>query len=65
MKEETTKTNVEDLLKNKHLISEMQQDENGRDFRMVDGVKIGQIEEKTERDRQTNEAINLWRMRSK
>ena len=31
----------------------------------VDGVEIKQIEEKTEEDRRLNNAINLWRMRTK
>jgi len=57
--------NFEELSKKKHLISELQKDENGKDFRFVDGKKIIQIEEKTEADRKLNEAINLWRMRSK
>jgi len=57
--------NLEELSKNKHLISDLQKDENGNDIRFVDGKKIIQIEEKTEKDRKLNEAINLWRMRSK
>lgn len=57
--------NLEDLKRNEHLISELETDESGSQFRMVDGQKIGQIEEKTEEDRKLNYAINLWRMRSK
>jgi hypothetical protein len=57
--------NLEELSKNKHLISDLQKDENNNNIRFVDGKKIIQIEEKTEKDRKLNEAINLWRMRSK
>ena len=46
-------------------ISEAYTDENNNLVRIVDGKKIVQIEEKTEADRRLNEAINLWRMRSK
>lgn len=56
---------LEELKRNEHLISDLQKDENGNDIRIVDGKKIIQIEEKTEEDRKLNEAINLWRMRSR
>ena len=49
----------------KKLISELQVDENGRQFRIVGGKKIYQIEEKTEADVRKNEAINLWRLRNR
>ncbi len=39
-------------------------DENGNPFRLVNGEKIIQIEEKTEYDRRKNEVINIWRMRN-
>lgn len=54
-----------ELNQNQHLISELKTDEQGRQFRMVDGKKIYQIEEKTEYDRRLNESINLWRMRKR
>ena len=38
-------------------------EENGNLYRMVNGKKIGQILEKTEKDRQLNADINFWRMR--
>ncbi len=56
---------LEELKRNEHLISDLQKDENGNDIRIVDGKKIIQIEEKTEDDKKLNEAINLWRMRSR
>ena len=56
---------LEELSRNEHLISDLQKDENGNDIRFVDGKKIIQIEEKTEKDRELNRAINLWRMRSR
>jgi len=56
---------LEELSRNEHLISDLQKDENGNDIRLVDGKKIIQIEEKTEKDRELNRAINLWRMRSR
>ena len=56
---------LEELKRNEHLISDLQKDENGNDIRIVDGKKIIQIEEKTEEDRRLNNAINLWRMRSR
>jgi hypothetical protein len=56
---------LEELKRNEHLISDLQKDENGNDIRVVDGKKIIQIEEKTEEDRRLNNAINLWRMRSR
>lgn len=56
---------LEELKRNEHLISDLQKDENGKDIRIVDGKKIIQIEEKTEEDRRLNNAINLWRMRSR
>ena len=45
------------------LISELEKDENGNCFRIVNGEKIIQIEEKTENDIELNIDINLWRMR--
>jgi hypothetical protein len=57
--------NLEELKINKHLISDLQKDENGNNIRIVNSEKIIQIEEKTEEDRKLNEAINLWRMRKK
>ena len=45
------------------LISELEKDENGNCFRIVNGEKIIQIEEKTENDIALNRDINLWRMR--
>jgi hypothetical protein len=68
---ETTVTNsisfqtLEELSRNEHLISDLQKNESGNDIRFVDGKKIIQIEEKTEKDRELNRAINLWRMRSR
>ena len=56
---------LEELSRNNHLISELQVDEDGNDIRFVDGKKIIQIKERTEEDRRLNQAINLWRMRSK
>ena len=56
---------LEELKRNEHLISDLQKDENGNDIRIIDGKKIIQIEEKTEEDRRLNNAINLWRMRSR
>ena len=49
---------LEQLERNSHLISEMKDG-----CRFVNGVKIVQIEEKTEKDRIRNRNINLWRMR--
>jgi hypothetical protein len=46
-------------------ISEAYRDENGYLVRTIEGKEIKQIEEKTEADKRLNEAINLWRMRSK
>ena len=56
---------IEELKRNENLISELQRDENNRPFRVVNGEKIYQIEEKTFEDKMLNEAINLWRMRKK
>lgn len=56
---------IEQLKRNANLISELQRDENNRPFRVVNGEKIYQIEEKTFEDKMLNEAINLWRMRKK
>lgn len=60
-----TQEQLSELKVNEHLISELQQDENGNDIRFVDGKKIIQIEEKTDEDRRMNNAINLWRMRNR
>jgi hypothetical protein len=56
---------LEELKRNEHLISDLQTEEGGCQFRIVDGKKIYQIEEKTDEDRILNNAINLWRMRSR
>lgn len=50
---------------NEQLFGEMEYDEKGRGFRLVNGKKIYQIEENTEQDRRTNEAINRIRSRPK
>lgn len=55
--------NFKELEKNANLIGELETDENGRQFRMVNGIKVFQIEEKTEADIRLNYNINLWRMR--
>lgn len=60
-----TQEQLSELKVNQHLISELQQDENGNNVRFVNGKKIIQIEEKTEEDRRLNDAINLWRMRNR
>jgi len=39
-------------------IGPYERDEDGRPYRMINGKKIYQIEEKTERDKKVNEAIN-------
>lgn len=54
---------LEELEVNQHKIGEQKKDEKGRTFRMVDGRKIYQIEEKTQEDIDLNNRINLWRMR--
>lgn len=59
-----TYQSLEDLERNKDLISDLQKDENGNDIRIVNGVAIQQIEEKTEADIKKNYIINLWRMRN-
>jgi len=56
---------LDDLKKNEHKIGRAYIDEYGNLVRLVDGKKIIQIEEKTEKDVRLNNAINLWRMRSK
>lgn len=56
---------LEELKRNEHLISDLHTEKGGCQFRMVDGKKIYQMEEKTEEDRRLNNAINLWRMRSR
>ena len=43
------------------LIGEEQTDENGSKFKMIGGRKIYQAQERTERDRLLNEAINRMR----
>ena len=55
----------EDLELNKHLISDLQIDENGNQVRIVDGKKIIQIPENSIEDVKKNELINLWRMRNR
>lgn len=54
---------LEKLKVNQHKISESYTNEHGELIRKVDGIEIKQIEEKTEADRNLNNAINLWRMR--
>ena len=56
---------LKDLEKNSHKIGKDYRNEEGNLIRKVDGVEIKQIEEKTEEDRRLNNAINLWRMRTK
>ena len=56
---------LNELSKNKDKISQPFKDENGNMIRLVGGKEIKQIEEKTQRDIDLNNAINLWRMRSK
>jgi len=60
-----TQEQLNDLRRNEHLISDLHTEEGGCQFRMVDGIKIYQIEEKTDEDRRMNNAINLWRMRNR
>jgi len=60
-----TQEQLNELRKNEHLISDLHTEEGGCQFRMVDGIKIYQIEEKTDEDRRMNNAINLWRMRNR
>ena len=57
--------NLKDLEKNIDNIGVGYRNEDGRLIRKVDGVEIKQIEEKTEKDKRLNNAINLWRMRAK
>lgn len=54
---------LKNLSRNKHLIGELKKDKNG-EYRIVNGKRIGQIEEKTQGDIDCNMAINLWRMRN-
>ena len=56
---------IEDLELNKHLISDLEIDENGNHIRIVDGKKIIQIPENSIEDVKKNELINLWRMRNR
>ena len=42
-------------------IGSLQTDKNGRQYRMVDGKKIYQIEEKTQHDKDMNSIINRVR----
>jgi len=60
-----TQEQLNELRRNEHLISDLHTEEGGCQFRIVDGIKIYQIEEKTDEDRRMNNAINLWRMRNK
>lgn len=55
---------LNELEKNKHLISELQKDKNGNDIRMVNDKNIIQAKEETEADREFNRMANLWRMRN-
>ena len=57
--------NEEEYKRNKTKISNSYTNKNGKLIRDVDGVEIIQIEEKTLKDVRMNEAINLWRMRTK
>tara|TARA_R110000803_G_scaffold181686_1_gene244089 strand:- start:225 stop:404 length:180 start_codon:yes stop_codon:yes gene_type:complete len=57
--------NEEEYKRNKSKISNSYINKNGKLIRDVDGVEIIQIEEKTLKDVRINEAINLWRMRTK
>lgn len=45
-------------------LNNYEKDENGY-FKIINGEKIYQIEEKTESDRKTNDAINSFRQRPK
>jgi len=56
---------LQELEKNKDLISELKKDENNNNIRVVNGQEIIQIEEKTQEDIDLNYRINLWRMRNK
>lgn len=60
-----TQEQLNELRRNEHLISDLHTEEGGCQFRIVDGIKIYQIEEKTDEDRRMNNAINLWRMRNR
>ena len=42
-------------------IGEIQIDNNGRYYRIINGNRIYQIEEKTQRDKDQNLMINRWR----
>tara|TARA_R110000851_G_scaffold18622_1_gene58363 strand:+ start:504 stop:683 length:180 start_codon:yes stop_codon:yes gene_type:complete len=57
--------NEEEYKRNKSKISNSYINKNGKLIRDVDGVEIIQIEEKTLKDVRMNEAINLWRTRTK
>ena len=57
--------NEEEYKRNKTKISNSYINKNGKLIRDVDGVEIIQIEEKTLKDVRMNEAINLWRTRTK
>ena len=56
---------LEELEINSHLIGPLQTDEDGNEFRMVNGKQIGQIKEDTPEARETNRLINLYRMRNR
>lgn len=45
-------------------LNDYEKDENGY-FKMINGKKIYQIEEKTENDKRINEAIDEWREHGK
>lgn len=47
------------------LRGEKQKDKDGRTFRMVNGKKIYQIQEKTQADKDLNLVIDRWRCRPK
>lgn len=59
-----TQEELKKLEKNEHLISEKKVDEEGNEYREVNGKKVIQIKEETERDKELNRTINLWRMRN-
>lgn len=54
---------LKELKKNEHKIGELFK-EGADEYRMVDGKKIRQIDEKTQEDIDLNNRINLWRMRT-
>lgn len=55
---------IKQLEENKHLIKESYTDEKGNLIREVNGKKIIQVKEQTQKDIDFNERCNLWRMRN-